>query len=466
MYEDLADFSVKQLEKLGVSYAEARLEEIKGSGYILKNGNMDISGFDKSAGLGVRFIANGTMGFFSINDLKKDKISSLIKRSFNLTKNASRIGDKVKFSEEKSVNAKYEIKQKIKVENLNPDEKIKFLLEIDKEINKKYFRYFALHDDITKTYYINNEGSKINSTIPRVSFYYFLTVLMNNKSMQRYLPYGNTGGWEVVKKWNLKDNFLSEIKALENIIKNGVKPPKGKIDVVIGPEVTGIATHESVGHPYEADRILGREAAQAGESFVNLKMIGDKIGSEIVNLVDDPVLEGSNGFYLYDDEGVKARRKILIKNGKINEFLHNRETAAELNVKSNAASRASDYNKEPLIRMSNTFVLPGDYKDEELFKDIKLGVYIKNFMEWNIDDKRFQQKYTGAEAYLIENGNVTKPVINPVLEITTPALWSSVDAIGKKIEFSAGSCGKGEPMQGIPVWFGGPHMRLRNIIMK
>ncbi|MEK6836023.1 MAG: TldD/PmbA family protein, partial [Nanoarchaeota archaeon] len=325
---------------------------------------------------------------------------------------------------------------------------------------------FSLGDNVERKYYINSEGTKFVSEIPRIGFYYFITIISNNKSMQRYLPYGSTGGWEIIKKWNVKQNLLNEIKALENVLKHGVKAPHGKIDLVIGPEVTGIATHEGVGHPYEADRILGREAAQAGESFITSKMINTKIANEVVTLVDDPTLPGSNGFYLYDDEGVKARRKFLIKNGKITEFLHNRETAAEMNVKSNAASRASEYDKETMVRMSNTFVLPGKYKEEELFEDIKLGVYMKTFMEWNIDDKRFHQKYTGAEAYLIKNGKITKPVINPILEITTPALWQSVDALSNKIEFVAGSCGKGEPMQSIPVWFGGPHMRLRNIIMR
>ncbi len=466
MYQDLADFSIKQLEKLGATYGEARLEDVKGSAYILKNGNVEISGFDKSIGLGIRFIVNNTLGFLAINDLNKNKILNLIKKSFNLTKNSSKIGQKIKLSEEKTVKADYKVRQKIKLDAVSPEEKIKFLLDLDKEINKKYFRYFSLNDGITKKYYVNTEGTKIVSEIPSVGLYYFITVLMNNKSMQRYAPYGSTGGWEFIKKWNLKQKLLDEIKALENVIKNGIKPPKGKIDVVVGSEVTGIAAHESVGHPYEADRILGREAAQAGESFVHPNMINYQIGSDVVNLVDDPTLEGSNGFYLYDDEGVKARRKILIKNGRINEFLHNRETAFEMGIKSNGASRACEYNKEAIVRMSNTFVLPGNHKEEELFGGIKLGVYMKNFMEWNIDDKRFHQKYTGAEAYLIKNGKISKPVINPVLEITTPALWKSIDAISNKIEFTAGNCGKGEAMQSIPVWFGGPHMRLRGIYIR
>ena len=84
-------------------------------------------------------------------------------------------------------------------------------------------------------------------------------------------------------------------------------------------------------------------------------------------------------------------------------------------------------------------------------------------MEWNIDDKRYQQKYVGNEAYLIKNGRIEDPIKTPALEITTPALYSSIDALGKNVELFAGNCGKGEPMQGIPVYMGGPAMRLRNL---
>ena len=255
-----------------------------------------------------------------------------------------------------------------------------------------------------------------------------------------------------------------EAKSLSKI-NNAQKLVQGKYDVILSPELVGIASHESCGHPYEADRILGREAAQAGKSFVNEKMLGSKIGSDVVSVVDDPTVPNSYGFYLYDDEGVKAERRFLMKNGIINSFLQNRETAAEMGMKSNASSRANEWFSEPIVRMANTFVLPGEFNFEELLESVKKGVYIKSYMEWNIDDKRYNQKYTGLESYLIENGKITKLVKSPTLEITTPAFWKSVDAVGKDLDFSAGSCGKSDPMQGIPVWFGGPHIRLRNITL-
>ncbi len=113
--------------------------------------------------------------------------------------------------------------------------------------------------------------------------------------------------------------------------------------------------------------------------------------------------------------------------------------------------------------MANTFIEPGDYSVEELFEGVKQGVYIKSFMEWNIDDKRLNGRFVGLEAYNIVNGKITHMVRDPVLEITTPKLWGSIDARAKDLEFSAASCGKGDPMQGAPVWTGGPHVRLRGI---
>jgi len=244
---------------------------------------------------------------------------------------------------------------------------------------------------------------------------------------------------------------------------NGENCPKGELDVVASPQITGIISHESCGHPFEADRILGREAAQAGESFITKQMLGTRIGNKAVTLIEDPTLKNSYGFYLYDDEGVKARKRILVNKGVINDFLHNRETAYEFGVKSNGAARASEFDKEAIVRMANTFIDKGDYNFKELIEGVKKGIYLKSFMEWNIDDKRYNNRYVGNEAYLIENGKIKHPVKNPAIEITTPALYMSIDACGKDMEWHSATCGKGEPMQGIPVTHGGPTIRIKNV---
>ncbi|MEA3431008.1 MAG: TldD/PmbA family protein [Nanoarchaeota archaeon] len=465
--KDYAEFALEYLQKLGVDYAEVRLEESNSQSFMLKNGLPEISGFEEVKGLGARFLIKNGLGFFSTNDFDKTKIKNLIKQAINKTQAANKIKEIVHLSEEPMHKKTYEVKQKIKLQDISPEEKLKLLSEADNAVLNSGVnvpsRYMSYSDTMTKEYLLTSEGSRIFAKVPRENYFFFVTIKENGKISQRYSSMGATGGYEQVNAWNISKLMVEEVKALANNLQNGVKCPKGKYDVICGPEVVGIMVHESVGHPYEADRIFGREAAQAGESFVSKNMINNQIGNEIVNVVDDPTLDNSYGFYLFDNEGVKARKKFLMKDGKITEFLHNRETAAFMGIRSNGSSRATDYDRESIVRMSNTILLPGDHKEDELFEGVKKGIYMKNFMEWNIDDKRYTQKYTGSDAYLIENGKITKPVMNPVIEITTPNLWKAVDAIAKKSKFFAGNCGKGEPMQAIPVWFGGPAMRLKNI---
>jgi TldD protein len=282
-------------------------------------------------------------------------------------------------------------------------------------------------------------------------------------SVQRMLNLGESAGWEGVERWDVPKLIGEEVKALADVLLKAEAAKEEQGDIILGPEVVGIVSHESSGHPGEADRILGREAAQAGEAYLKRDSLGLKVGSDIVNVVEDPTIPRSFGYYLYDDEGVKARKRYLIKEGKINEFLHNRSTAQVMGVESNASARSVAFNREPIVRMANTFVEPGDLSFDELIEGVDYGVYIKNFMEWNIDDRRFNQRYVGLESYRIEDGELRGRLRNPVLEITTPGLWSAVDAVGKDLKFTAAYCGKGDPMQAIPVWTGGPHLRLRGI---
>ena len=465
---DLAKKTLRYAEKLS-DYAEIRFENSKTNRIIVKNGNLEATEVNKIFGISIRVLKNGFLGFVATNDLKFSNLKKQVNKALKLANYSKNILKKpVKLSEEKTFKDKYNVKEKIKLENISLEKKIKKIFEIEKALIKTKIklpiRFFEYSDEMKEKIFINSEGSLIQSKIPRITFDYVITFISNGSSEQRIFQFGGSGGWELLRQWKLKQKILEEAKNLPKIAK-AKKLPKDKYDVILSPELTGIISHESCGHPYEADRILGREAAQAGKSFVKKDMLGQKIGSEVANVVDDPTIPNSYGFYLYDDEGVKARRRFLIKNGIINAFLQNRETAAEFGIASNGSSRAKACFSEPIVRMANTFVLPGNYSFEELLETIKNGVYIKSYMEWNIDDKRYNQKYTGLESYLIKNGKISKLVKAPTLEITTPTFWSSIDAVGKDLEFVAGSCGKSDPMQPLPVWFGGPDIRLRNIVL-
>ncbi|MBI5872102.1 TldD/PmbA family protein [archaeon] len=470
MDKDLAKFCVNFALRNGANYSEARVVFSILDSFMLKKGIPTVYKFYEEKGIGIRVLVDGAMSFLSANNLDRSFLKEKIKKAIRFATISAKIKkEKIEFEGFKFTKAKWEVKAKKKIVDVSPKDKMNILFDIEKNLkdfkSKVPSRFFQLNTDANETFYTNSEGTEISSRIPRTMLHYSLVASEGNQSEQRYFQFGESGGWEVLKKWKMEEKIREEAKILLNIIRKSKPIVPEAMDVILSPELVGIAMHESCGHPYEADRILGREGAQAGESFITKEWLGTRIGSDTVTVVDDPLVPNNFGYYEYDDEGVKARRRILIKNGIINEFLHNRETAIKMNTESNAAARASAYSREPLVRMSNTFMLPGNYSFDELIEGIQKGVYIKSFTEWNIDDKRWNQKYVGCESYLIENGELKGPVRRPILEITTKAFFSAVDACGKEVDYVSGTCGKGDPMSPIPVWMGGPHIRLRNVVV-
>ena len=472
MEEDIVDYTLEYARSKNVEYAEVRAQDQIRERLLLRSGILEAYASAVDSGFCLRVIANGGIGFASTNKWTKEEAKKIADLAFKYARAASR-KYKIKFVEENGVETKWVVDQKEKIKNVSPEEKISKFVEINDSLTSCGVNIAATistcSTDLTSKYYVNSECSRISSFVPNVAAYVFITVAEQGKTEQAYEQFGYSGGWEAFKGWNVTEKMIHNAKILKEIITKGKAVKPGTMDLVCGPEVTGIAAHESCGHPMEADRILGREMSQAGRSFIfkgGPYWIGTKIGSDIVTVVDDPTIEHSYGFYAYDDEGVKARRRHLYKNGIINEFLQNRESAAKLGTKSNGSSRSVNYDREAIVRMANTFVLPGKMSEEEILEDVKNGVYMKSFTEWNIDDKRFNQRYVGREAYIIENGELKYPVARPVIETTTEKFWTAVDAVSKNIEFDAATCGKGDPMQGVPVYTGGPSIRLREVYVK
>lgn len=472
MDEETVDFALEYAQGKKVEYAEVRAHSQVQDGLMLRNGVVEavVSAID--SGFCVRIIADGGIGFASTNKWAKEEARTIVNLAFKYAKAADR-KEKLVFAEERGVKTKWVVDQKKKMENVSLEERISALAEVNGALASSKVKIAATTSScstnlITK-YLVNSEGSRISSYIPRIGAYVFITVAEQGKTEQAYEQFGYSGGWEAFNKWKIPETMVHDAKVLRDVITKAKAVKPGSMDLVCGSEVAGIAAHESCGHPMEADRILGREMSQAGRSFIyqgGRYWVGTRIGSKAVTIVDDPTVEHSYGYYQHDDEGVKARRRFLYKEGVINEFLHNRESAAKLGTKSNGSSRSINYDREAIVRMANTFVLPGDFTEEELIENVKYGVYMKSFTEWNIDDKRFNQRYVGREAYLIENGELKHQLARPVIETTTLKFWTAVDAVSRKVEFDAATCGKGDPAQGVPVYTGGPCLRLRRVFVK
>ncbi|MFO8110351.1 MAG: TldD/PmbA family protein [Thermoplasmata archaeon] len=472
--KSLSDMAVEYGMSIGAEYVEARFVDSMDENYIARNGTFLSIQKKPSQGIGVRVLVDGCMGYGSTDRLSDKSVKDLTNSVIHMAKLSER-KEPIVLSDEKAIKTRWKVPVKIDFDSVSGRKKQEFIEDLDKTVKKEAGRAIKnrivfLSTQSSNKYIATSQGSVVDSDLSYMSVFTMMNAKVKDKTEQRMLGLGGTAGWEWLKGHNVKSTVVNEAKKLVNTVNNARKVKLNKpVDVVVSGDVSGIMAHENVGHPSEADRIMGREGAQAGESFYRDLMdegeIGNiKMGNDDVSIIDDPTLKESPGYYLYDDECVKARRRYLIKNGYLNELLLNRQYAYELDTKSNASARSNSYSREPIVRMSNTFFEPGDFTREELIEDVKKGILMKSFTEWNIDDRRFHSKYVGLEAYLIENGKVTDKMIKrPVLELTTNGILNSIDGVSKDYITRMAPCGKSDPMQPVPVSVGGPHLRMRNI---
>jgi len=464
--EEVLDAAQSQVKAV---LAEVRLETIRARSVSVREGRL-ASVISKQEGcMNVRIVLPSGIGFAATNSVSKSAGLELVKRAVKLAKNV-RQPESIAMSPEPAVNTDWAVSQGKPLSDISIEDRVEMMRSADEAVRrtkvKASGRYLEFKDYEISGHFANSEGSRIRSFVPRLKLESYIMVSAGGDSEQSSREWGGTGGWEVAESWNVDRALADEVLMLKKMIEKGKRVPPGKYDLVCGPEVAGIAAHESCGHPMEADRIQGREMSQAGKSFVSPEMLGSRIGSEYATVIDDPTVPGSYGYYAYDQEGVRVRPRYLYKEGIMNEFLTNRESAGALGARSNASSRSETCMMEPIVRMANTYVAPGDYEDDEIFGSVKNGVLMHSFTEWNIDDKRYNQKYVSREAYFIRDGELAEPARNCVLEITTPGFWGAIDATSKNLELQAAECGKGDPGQGMAVFAGGPMLRLRGVMLR
>ncbi len=445
---------------------EARFHAHRLTSFTLLNDELVGGSTTEYGGLAVRVILEGSMGFASTSKLTRESAASALSRAISIARASGRgVKRKISLSEEALGRASYKVLARKNFSDIALEDKVSMVREYsglissdDIKISSKTLGY---GENIEYKFVVNSDGGRVESLTPRVTVFYNIAASNGSRRANKWGHVAGSGGLEILEEQRLTEAIAEDLESLKVSLTKAGPPPKGVMDVILSPEIVGLALHESIGHPSEADRVLGREAAQAGLSY-RIDLEG-QIGSSAVTVIDDPTIPGSYGFYLYDDETVPARPRKLIDKGYLAELLHNRETAARYGVKSNAAARARDYRSEPIVRMANTYLQPGDYTFEELIEDVKEGVYVKTYMEWNIDEFRLVARYVGLEAYMVKQGRLAEPVRDVLLQIPSREFYSKIDAVGRDLRMYAGLCGKGEPPQPLPVWMGGPHVRLRGV---
>ena len=346
--EDILSLAVDHARSMGASYSEARYHRIEYRILTLRGDRLVSTTNRVSEGVGVRVIYNGSLAFSSTSIIDREAIINTTSKAISRARTtASLMRRKITMSPERVGRASYEVKPRRSFENEALGNRISDLRELYKiaqsSLKEARLSSFMVNyiESIEEKIIINSDGAYIRSRTPRIEGFVNIVLAQPGRgSVSKWFEAGAVSGLELFDEIRLREKISELASSMENILIRGVSPPSGKVDVVIGSELVGLMMHEGVGHPLEADRVLGREAAQAGESYVKPGDVGRlRIGNRYANVIDDPTIPGSSGYYLYDDEGVPARPKILYREGVVVDLLHNRETASEMGVSSNASSR-------------------------------------------------------------------------------------------------------------------------------
>jgi len=236
--------------------------------------------------------------------------------------------------------------------------------------------------------------------------------------------------------------------------------PTGMRDLLLMPDQMILQIHESIGHPLELDRILGDERNFAGWSFVTPDMFGSyRYGSELLNVTFDPEAVGEAASYAFDDDGTRAEKQHLIRNGMLERPLGGALSQARSGMAGVANSRASSWNRAPIDRMANLNIEPGTSSLAEMIGGIEQGILMRSNVSWSIDDLRNKFQFGCEFGQLIENGQLTEVVKNPNYRGISASFWRSLAAVGDASTFrTLGTpyCGKGEPTQVVRVGHAAP----------
>ncbi len=472
---DLCDLGVEEASRRGATYADVRVAERRVSGIVLKNDNVESVTDNVSSGFGIRVLADGAWGFSSSSSLERGEVRRVAEEAVRIAKSSAKVmAEEVKLSEVGAREDSYRSEWKVDPWEVPLEDRLGLLMDavgamaVDEAVKMRTARFQAFRE---RKYFASSEGSYLEQDILNTGAGIEALAVGGGEVHRRSYPTAFGGnhraaGWEFVEALDIEGN--AERTAKEAVELLGAKRcPSGRTDIVLGTEQMALQVHESCGHPTELDRALGTEASYAGTSFLTPEKLGTfRYGSEVVNIVADATVAGGLGTFGYDDEGSRARRVDLVKDGLFVGYQTSRETARLFGRESSGNMRADGWSRIPLIRMTNINLLPGDWDFDELVADTKKGIYMETNKSWSIDDLRLNFQFATEVAREIKNGEMGELLKYPNYTGITYEFWRNCDAVCNENNWTlwgVPNCGKGQPGQVARVGHGTSPARFRGV---
>ncbi|MDV7105949.1 metalloprotease TldD [Vibrio sp. TH_r3] len=453
--DTLASIVTRQVDYADIYFQSSWHESLVLEDSIIKDGSFNID-----RGVGVRAITGEKTGFAYSDQVQFDSL----KQSAIAAKGIAQQGQagKVKtFSKSANSNSYSSVNP---LESLEKQQKIDLLKELDAYIRTKEPLVKEVSVSLSGVYeqvlVAATDGTYAADIRPLVRLSISVLAMKGDRRERGSSGGGGRYGYDhfLDNQGGRKVAFSFADEAIRQALVNleADAAPAGAMPVVLGGGWPGVLLHEAVGHGLEGD--FNRK----GSSVFSGK-IGDKVTSNLCTIVDDGTMLNRRGSLNIDDEGVQGQYNTLIENGVLKGYIQDKHNAHLMGVKPTGNGRRESYAHLPMPRMTNTYMLPGEHSPEEIISTVKKGLYAPNFGGGQVDITSGKFVFSTSEAYLIENGKVTRPVKGATLIGSGIEAMQQVSMVGNDLSLDKGVGVCGKAGQSVPVGVGQPTLKLDSI---
>ncbi len=436
----------------GADDGELFVERSESEALLFDDGRLKSASYNTTEGFGLRVVAGETAGYAHSSEISE----AALKRAADAASLARRGYSGVAADAPRATNTKL-YGEDDPVGGMAFQAKTELLQEIDAFSRARDARVVQVSASIAgerrQIEILRADGRLLRDVRPLARLNVSVTV---ERDGRRETGSSGAGGRASFDAWIRPDSWRAQVdEALRQALVNldAVACPAGEMEVVLGPGWNGVLLHEAVGHGLEGDFNRKGISAFSGR-------IGERVAAPGVTVFDDGAIAGRRGSLTIDDEGTPTERTILIEDGILVGYMHDRMSARLMNMAPTGNGRRESYAHIPMPRMTNTGMLGGSTPKAEMIESVKRGLYCANLGGGQVDITNGKFVFQCTEAYLIENGKITAPVKGATLIGDGPTVLTRITHIGDDFSFDPGIgvCGKGG--QGVPVGVGQPSLKL------
>ena len=450
LYEQIINLCLSK----GADYVDIYIEEKETKNIILRNSQLDNISINKLKGIGIRTRYNNQVFYASTSNLDIDNIIKIATELCDNFKDINVDNKKIVLQEKTDY-----YMSKISHDDFNIENKKTILKNVDK-IVRDYSDLISqveviLREEDVKYTIATSKGIVLNTNSINTRLN-IISISKDEFNQERTLSsYGSGKGYEFFDEFDYKklaiDNATNSVSKLDSINFKG-----GELPVILGNGFGGVIFHEACVHGLEATSVAPGFSVFAYDK-------NNQIASSKVTIIDDGSINGEWGSTLYDTEGNKTKKNILIENGILKSFLVDELNKEIMNQEITSSSRRENYKYAPTSRMNNTYLEKGTDRLEDMFNSIDLGVYCKTMSGGTVNPSTGDFNFGVEDAFLIEKGKITKRIKGITLIGNSKEILTQVEMVGEDLEISTGYCGSDSGM--VPVTIGQPTIKISKILV-